>query len=457
MGICDQRQHVAVPQLLNASDGAGGLLPLAAAVLAAQLAYGYHHSKADVFTNRSNGKDAEEFLASSLSALCCGAGIETQVYMKTPEGLRIVDVVNRCDGTLHEVKVGQLSKSVKTIKQLLKDLALSKEYGLKPHIHFFKSPETGKVGPTKPLQKWMSENNIAVHVHNHTVKESSGACGHCTKSLPKIADAAMSKATGAASPETATTKVTESMLASAQVSQALCAAGALNLAVALAALAAARRSAHLVSQIELEKLPELHQETEEFRVALQALETSLRTEIDSHFADRKMWQMPFPFSLFFSLITSCHQYIKEKRFQAKMGTLRDRYVKLKDKMEKTVRETKDQQAASIDAGAFGAATAAVGVCITIGSLGADCGMGAIAGLAGVGAGAVTVGTSLAALERCGRILNTLQDLLGVLQREYGSVEKTYFALMKVYELLEEEFGISNQVRLVCNSGQCLPA
>ena len=257
---------------------------IVAAVLAAHVAYSNSPAKADVTTNRVMGREAENFLFERLDKLHKG-GIETQVRMRTDDGsLRIVDILDTNCQEIVEIKVGKVSLSKKTAEQLAKDMALREKYGYKPQIHFFKSPTTNQGGPSKPLQEFLSENNITSHVHNHTVQESSSACRSCQHGLREIARAGSSEKAASDSVKPLTeTQLTKTPQTSATASQALCAAGAVNLAIALAALAMAMHSAHKVQQvIEKEELPELRKESRDLIDALKRFEATLRAEIDIH-------------------------------------------------------------------------------------------------------------------------------------------------------------------------------
>lgn len=487
-------------------DDGTGLLPLAAAVLAAQLAYStYRDTKADVITNKINGKEAEEFLAASLRQVC-GSGIETQVHMKTDTGFRVVDAVDTCHGILHECKVGKLSKSQSTIAQLSKDLSL-KEQGWRPRIHFFNSPETGQGGPTKPLKEFLSEKGIECFEHNHTVRETAGSCGPCSESLREIADAAVIKPEGSTSRKIAKMKATESIESSAAVSQALCAVGALNLAVAVGALAVAMHSSQVAARIEAKQLPELRRETEDLRLALATFEVSLKAEIEKHlegevwhrftrysppeswlckqlkkivskageFCYEKVGQLLGPWILgalscacaLFSwaaafLAAGGRQSLKiwnhcldwqlqkeikcrKQRVQDDMRSLQERYHKLKCKMEKVIKQTQLQKSDSESARAVAALTAIVGGLVTVASLGADCGAGVKLGTAGVAASSLAASVAGETIEKCNQILDEVEHLLELVEVEYGSVEKTYNALMRIYELLEREVDIPNPI------------
>ena len=113
----------------------------------------------DTCANRESGKVAEALVMNLLKE-AHGSGVQSQVHMKTDLGVRIVDVMDRTCNSIHEIKVGSLTKSQRTMAQITKDLWLRDTRGFEVNYHFFKSPETGKVGPSKSLRSMLQEEGI---------------------------------------------------------------------------------------------------------------------------------------------------------------------------------------------------------------------------------------------------------------------------------------------------------
>lgn len=67
----------------------------------------------------------------------------------------------------HESKVGYTSLTKKIIgKQIQKDALLLKKGIIKgSQWHFFRSPVTAKIGPTRPLQKALEDAGIRIVIH----------------------------------------------------------------------------------------------------------------------------------------------------------------------------------------------------------------------------------------------------------------------------------------------------
>ena len=66
----------------------------------------------------------------------------------------------------HESKVGYTSLTKFVSKQIQKDALLLKEGTIKgSQWHFFRSPVTAKIGPTRPLQKALEDAGIRIVIH----------------------------------------------------------------------------------------------------------------------------------------------------------------------------------------------------------------------------------------------------------------------------------------------------
>lgn len=88
----------------------------------------------------------------------------SQKYISTSKGGRYIDQL--VDGVAHESKVGYTTLTTKIKQQIAKDAEITK-YRLEgienATWHFFKSPQTGKAGASKPLLQELDKNNI---LHN---------------------------------------------------------------------------------------------------------------------------------------------------------------------------------------------------------------------------------------------------------------------------------------------------
>ena len=91
-------------------------------------------------------------------------GGKSQQSFKTTLGIRRVDQF--VNGVAHESKVGYTTLTPNIKQQVMKDAELLKNQSIDDAVwHFFKSPVTNKVGPSKPLLKELERNNIKVIIH----------------------------------------------------------------------------------------------------------------------------------------------------------------------------------------------------------------------------------------------------------------------------------------------------
>ncbi len=105
----------------------------------------------------STGKAGEEYLAKLV-------GGKSQKYFQTSRGGRFIDQFSK--GVAHESKVGYTSLSSRVKTQVLKDAELLKNGQINKSVwHFYKSSVTGKIGPTKPLKNFLSNNKIKYKIH----------------------------------------------------------------------------------------------------------------------------------------------------------------------------------------------------------------------------------------------------------------------------------------------------
>ena len=106
----------------------------------------------------SGGKAGETFLKEMF-------GGKSQAYFNTSQGARFVDqLVGR---TAHESKVGYVSATDFIRKQAAKDAELLATKQVNEVVwHFFRSADTGKIGPSAPLKKLLEGYGIKVIVYN---------------------------------------------------------------------------------------------------------------------------------------------------------------------------------------------------------------------------------------------------------------------------------------------------
>lgn len=92
-------------------------------------------------------------------------GGTSQFYMETSLGVRFIDQL--VDGVAaHESKVGYASLTKFVRSQIAKDAELLGSGMLESSTwHFFRSPITGKVGPSGPLMKELHKNGISIVIH----------------------------------------------------------------------------------------------------------------------------------------------------------------------------------------------------------------------------------------------------------------------------------------------------
>uniref|UniRef100_UPI00386B2173 RHS repeat domain-containing protein n=1 Tax=Pseudobutyrivibrio sp. TaxID=2014367 RepID=UPI00386B2173 len=91
-------------------------------------------------------------------------GGKSQQYFSTSLGKRYVDQF--VDGIAHESKVGYTSLTKSNRLQIAKDVELMKSGQIKSSKwHFFRSPETGKVGASQPLLNELKKNGIEIIIH----------------------------------------------------------------------------------------------------------------------------------------------------------------------------------------------------------------------------------------------------------------------------------------------------
>lgn len=91
-------------------------------------------------------------------------GGESQVFFRTDKGGRYIDQF--VNGAAHESKVGYTTLNRSTKAQIYKDAALMKSKDIKSSTwHFFQSPITRKLGPSKPLFNELQKNGIKVKMH----------------------------------------------------------------------------------------------------------------------------------------------------------------------------------------------------------------------------------------------------------------------------------------------------
>lgn len=91
-------------------------------------------------------------------------GGTSQQYFKTSSGGRYVDQL--VNGIANEGKTGYMSLTPKIRAQVIKDVALLKSSQVQGVIwNFYRSPKTGKIGPSGPLGDFLNANGIPYIIH----------------------------------------------------------------------------------------------------------------------------------------------------------------------------------------------------------------------------------------------------------------------------------------------------
>lgn len=116
-----------------------------------------------------DGPEGEAFIEETYGATT--KGVDKQVNISTKgclagcdSDIRIIDVL--VDGVAHESKVGPVSLTEFTKRQILKDAWLVRNGDIDGvQWHFLASGVSNKVGPTKPLLDFLEENGISYTIH----------------------------------------------------------------------------------------------------------------------------------------------------------------------------------------------------------------------------------------------------------------------------------------------------
>ena len=86
-------------------------------------------------------------------------GGQSRVVLETSQGRRVID--NLAEGVARESKVGRVSMSPRLRSQILKDSELLRTRQIDAaEFQFFRSPVTGKVGPTPSVERLLQECGI---------------------------------------------------------------------------------------------------------------------------------------------------------------------------------------------------------------------------------------------------------------------------------------------------------
>ncbi len=113
---------------------------------------------ASKLTSQEIGKIGEDELTRKF-------GGETQKTFDTPLGRRVVDQFS--EGTIREAKTGYKSLDNRIKNQIEKDTNLIETGRSKSaEYHFFRSPKTGKMGPSKNLLDLLSKKRFKTKIHN---------------------------------------------------------------------------------------------------------------------------------------------------------------------------------------------------------------------------------------------------------------------------------------------------
>jgi RHS repeat-associated protein len=108
-----------------------------------------------------SGREGEKFLEKSL----CASKDNSQRTLKIGDNKRVVDVL--IGGVAHESKVGYTALTQRIKSQVVKDSLLTIRTDIKGSVwHFYKSAKTGKIGPSKPLARFLRQHHIKIKIHN---------------------------------------------------------------------------------------------------------------------------------------------------------------------------------------------------------------------------------------------------------------------------------------------------
>ncbi len=141
-----------------------GSLPAATATLRAGSSGRGLSAAERLAINRANGQAAERLTLSKFP------GAQTQVPLRTTGGTRVIDTLT-FEGLAIETKVGRVSltKGVRgTRRQLARDVKLLRDSDSlvkSLRMDFFRSPITGKMGPTGPLREKLQKLGIEIVEH----------------------------------------------------------------------------------------------------------------------------------------------------------------------------------------------------------------------------------------------------------------------------------------------------
>jgi hypothetical protein len=91
-------------------------------------------------------------------------GGESQVFFNTSQGGRYVDQL--VNGIANEAKVGYQTLTPEMRLQVMKDVELMQTQQVQGAVwNFYRSPVTGKIGPSGPLGDLLNSNNIPFTLH----------------------------------------------------------------------------------------------------------------------------------------------------------------------------------------------------------------------------------------------------------------------------------------------------
>lgn len=113
---------------------------------------------AQVLLNKTMGDAAANRIASRYP------GAQREVTLPAESGIRRLDILTP-DGVAIESKVGRTSLTADVQRELARDVELLDQPGSRVHEvewHFTRSPVTGEVGPTRPLQEALDKAGIKV-------------------------------------------------------------------------------------------------------------------------------------------------------------------------------------------------------------------------------------------------------------------------------------------------------
>lgn len=108
--------------------------------------------------NKTNGNAVRDRIESE------NPGSRSEVFQGTVRGGRFIDVLLR-SGRALEIKTGRIGLRMSIVNQVRKDVLIRRNTEFTPEWHFFRSSVTGKIGPTRGLERLLRRHQIPYKIH----------------------------------------------------------------------------------------------------------------------------------------------------------------------------------------------------------------------------------------------------------------------------------------------------